>query len=629
MSAQIEKKIMPYGLWPSPVSPALVSQELRLEDVQWEPGGDSLVWLEGRSGKGVLVRKISGQASKDLTVEISVRGRVGYGGGEFTLAPGKVFFTSQEGKLYSQPLNYGQPHPITPSYGYAASPQVSPDGKWVLYVFSDGNLDVIALVDSNASNWPMQLVRGADFYMQPAWHPDGERIAWVEWDHPDMPWDGTRLKLGHLSGSPPSLVEQSWVAGGKDLPVSQPLFSPDGRWLSYIDSSQEWDRLILRNLETNREQVLWDGEGVLLAQPAWVQGMRSYGWGRDSCHLYVIQNVAGYSSLWLVNLPDGARKKVDIYPYTWITQLSVSPAEDRLAFLASAAHIPDRVVLWDRHGLKVAAHTSAENIYPGMFSQPQPISWSAQDGTKVHGIYYPPFHKDFTGEGLPPAIVNIHGGPTSQACADYSSEVAYFTSRGYAWLEVNYRGSTGYGRSYQHAMRQRWGDVDVEDAAGGAHALVEAGLANSRQLVIHGGSAGGYTVLNTLIRYPGLFKAGVSRYGVSNLYNLEMDTHKFEAHYNASLVGELPEAAAKFYDWSPVFHAERIKDPVAIFQGADDKVVPPNQAEQIVEKLRQHGIPHIYRLYEGEGHGFRKQETIADYLIQMERFIKEHVLFAP
>ena len=266
--------------------------------------------------------------------------------------------------------------------------------------------------------------------------------------------------------------------------------------------------------------------------------------GAAAASIFMLSKIsAGFSSLWMVNLADGARKKIDINPYTWITQLSVSTSEDRLAFLASAAHIPDRVVLWDRNGLKVAAHASAESISPGMFSQPQPISWNAQDGTKVHGIYYPPFHNDFTGEGLPPAIVNIHGGPTSQACADYSSETAYFTSRGYAWLEVNYRGSTGYGRSYQHAMRQRWGDVDVEDAAGAAHALVETGLANGRQLVIHGGSAGGYTVLNTLIRYPGLFKAGVCRYGVSNLFTLEMDTHKFEAHYNASLVGELPEAA--------------------------------------------------------------------------------------
>ena len=629
MSAQNEKKIMPYGLWPSPVSPALVSQELRLEDVQWEPGVDSLVWLEGRSGKGVLVRKISGQARKDLTVGLSVRGMLGYGGGEFALAPGKVFFTDREGILYCQSLDYGQAVPITPPYGYAASPQVSPDGKWVMAVFSDNNLDVIALVDSNATNWPRQLVRGADFYMQPTWHPDGERIAWIEWNHPNMPWDGTLLKLGCLRGSPPQLVEQLLVAGGGDKPVSQPRFSPDGRWLSYIDSSQEWDRLMIRDLQTSREQVLWEGEGVLLAQPAWVQGMRSYGWAGSSQHLFVIKNYAGFSSLWRVNLAGGTREQIDINPYTWITQLSVSSCGDRLAFLASAAQIPDRVVLWDSHGLKVAAHGSAENIPPGMFSQPQPLSWNAQDGTKVHGIYYPPFHKDITGEGLPPTIVNIHGGPTSQASAEYSAETAYFTSRGYAWMEVNYRGSTGYGRSYQHALRRRWGDVDVEDAAGTARALVEAGLANSRQLVIHGGSAGGYTVLNTLIRYPGLFKAGVCRYGVSNLFSLEMDTHKFEAHYNASLVGELPEAARRFYDWSPVFHADTIKDPVAIFQGSKDKVVPPDQSEQIVEKLRQCGIPHIYCLYEGEGHGFRKQETIADYLKQMERFIQVHVLFAP
>jgi dipeptidyl aminopeptidase/acylaminoacyl peptidase len=248
---------------------------------------------------------------------------------------------------------------------------------------------------------------------------------------------------------------------------------------------------------------------------------------------------------------------------------------------------------------------------------------------QVHGLYYPPTNPNFTAAGLPPAIVYIHGGPTSQSTVRCSAERAYFTSRGYGWLEVNYRGSTGYGRTYQDALRQRWGLADVEDAIGGARALADRGLADASRLIISGGSAGGYTVLNALVRHPGVFKAGVCRYGVSNLFSLAMETHKFEARYNDQLIGPLPEAAGRYHEWSPIFHAENIRDALIVFQGDEDKVVPPNQSESIVEALKQRGVPHVYRLYPGEGHGFRKSESIADYLQQTEQFLQQHVLFAP
>jgi len=210
----------------------------------------------------------------------------------------------------------------------------------------------------------------------------------------------------------------------------------------------------------------------------------------------------------------------------------------------------------------------------------------------------------------------------------YSAESAYFTSRGYGYLVVNYRGSSGYGRTYRNALRHRWGEVDVEDAAGGAQALAELGLADPAKLVIEGGSAGGYTVLNALIRYPGRFKAGVCEYGVSNLFTLAMDTHKFELHYLDSMVGLLQKAADRYHAWSPIFHAGAIRDQLAVFQGKDDKVVPPAQSEEIVAALRQGGVPYIYKLYDGEGHGFRKRETIIDYLQETERFLQQYVLFS-
>jgi dipeptidyl aminopeptidase/acylaminoacyl peptidase len=269
-----------------------------------------------------------------------------------------------------------------------------------------------------------------------------------------------------------------------------------------------------------------------------------------------------------------------------------------------------------------------EAISPEDLPLLQPISWKAADGTEVFGLYAPPTSSLFRSEGLPPAIIYFHGGPTSQVTAGYSGDRAFFTSRGYAWLDVNYRGSTGYGRNYMLMLRERWGLIDTEDAAGGADALISQGLADPKRLVIKGGSAGGYAVLNALIHFPGKFKAGLCSFGVSNLFTMASDTHKFEERYLDSMVGPLPAAAARYQEWSPIFHADRIQDPLAVFQGSVDVVVPPDQSEAIVEALRARKIPHIYRLYPGEGHGFRRSDTIAAYYQDIERFLKQYVLFS-
>ncbi len=618
----------PFGQWSSPISASLLSQRLRLDEVRWDSDGKTLLWLEGRSGQGVIVSLPSSEVRRDVTDEHPVRGGVGYGGGEFTCQDGVVYFCARDGRLYRRSLAPDRPRPITPPFGSVASPSVSPDGKWILYVFTDGSTDLLGLVDAEGRNWPVQLVCGADFYMQPAWHPDGQRIAWVEWNHPNMPWDGSRIKLGRLAGDVPRLVEEQTVAGGDDQPVSQPQFSPDGRWLSWIEENGEWEDLVLLDLQTGDRRVLIHGDGFHLALPAWVQGGRSYGWDHRSSRVYSIGNARGQAELWLVDLAGGARR-LDTAPYTWMTQLAVSPTRDAVAFLASAPSVPDRVVVHELDGdTWTAARSETESIDPAWLPPVVEIEWRAPDGFPVYGLYSPPTNPRFSGRNLPPAIVKIHGGPTSAEPVRYSLERAYFTSRGYGWLEVNHRGSTGYGRTYRNALRQRWGEVDVEDAVGGATALEASQLADGARLAIMGGSAGGYTVLNALIRHPGRFKAGVCNYGVTNLFGLNMDTHKFEAHYNDRMIGILPEAAARFHAWSPAFHVESIQDALIIFQGAEDPVVTPNQSEQMVAALRQRGVPVEYQVYAGEGHGFRKRESLLDYYPRVERFLLERVAFA-
>lgn len=620
------RELRPYGLWPSPIAPAAMARSPRLHDVQWDSDGCTLVWLEGRSDRGVLVCAQDGGVPRDLTDTLSVRAQVGYGGGDFTVAHGCVIFAERDGRLYHQLLEGGPARPLTPVFGHAAAPTLSPDGRWVLFVHSYERTDVLALVDRDGALWPLKLVAGSDFYMQPVWHPAGDRIAWIEWDHPNMPWDGTRLKMARLAGDPPRLESVSLVAGGPDVPAFQPAFSPDGRWLSFILGDGEFDRLYLLDLVTGRRRVLVDG--AILAEPAWGQGQRTHAWGHDSRRIFYLRNDRGFLSLWVVDVESGQSTAIDAAPYTALSQIAASPVGDRLAVLASSSQTPPRVAMWDGAGWAVRRYSATETVAAADLPTPRPITWAAPDGTTVHGLFYPPTSGRFYGSGLPPAIVNIHGGPTSQARAAYSADAAFFTSRGYAYLDVNYRGSTGYGRSYMLALRERWGLIDTEDAVGAARALVDQGLADGQRLVIKGGSAGGYTVLNVLARHPGIFRAGVCLYGVSNLFTLAADTHKFEERYLDSIVGPLPEAADRYRAWSPIFHADGIRDPIAIFQGKEDKVVPPDQAETIVEVLRARRVPHIYRLYEGEGHGWRKTETIEAYYADVERFLKQYVLFA-
>lgn len=622
----MEKIKRPYGMWPSPVTPAMLGSRIRLNDVQWNSDGCTLIWSEGRSDRGALVAQEEMQAPRDLTVEENVRGGVGYGGGDFTVRDGVVVFAEKNGRLYRRSLGTDRPHPITPPFGEVASPVISPDGHWVVYVHTHERIDSLGIVSANGEGWPRQLVHGADFYMQPVWSPDGSHLAWIEWDHPQMPWDGTRLALAKLVGDVPEAMDKKILIGGTNLPVFQPAFSPDGQWLSCVTNEGEWDQLVLFHLTSGEKRVLV--KDISLLPPAWTQGLRVYGWSADSRRIYFLTQKEGFSSLCLVDVESAAIQRLELPEYTVLSQISVSPLEDQVACLASGPATPDRVIVWIDGQVTIRRRSDAEMMPPEELPVPRSISWLAPDGTRTFGLYYPPTSARYEGQGLPPAVVYIHGGPTSQSVAGMSGDALFFTNRGYGYLSVNYRGSTGYGRSYMLALRERWGEVDVEDAVGGAQALVDQKLADPGKLIIKGGSAGGYTVWNALIRYPGRFKAGLCSFGVSNLFTIAMDTHKFEERYTDSMVGPLPEAAARYQAWSPFFHADAIRDAVAVFQGSDDVVVPPSQSESMVAQLRANGVPHIYRVYEGEGHGFRKPENISAFYSDMERFLQQYVLFS-
>ena len=621
----MSKQKLPYGLWPSPISPTMIAGGIRLNDVQFSPDGKTLVWSQSLDDKTSLFAWREGDAAWSLSDEFNPSGAVGYGGGDFFAGNDAVLFCDRNGRLYSKPYSSGLPKAITPEFGGCASPLLSPDERFVVFVHSYEGRDVPARVSADGSAWPVILTQGADFYMHPTLSPDGSLLAWVEWDHPNMPWDGSRLMLGELSEDGRILKTVKQLAGDENVATFQPIFSPDGGKLAWLQNSAEFDDLVVLDLETDARQTLLENQNMML--PAWVQGQRTFTWVNEGKSIIYLLNRQGTVSLHEVILETREIKKFDTAEFTLLEQPALSP-DGSLAFIAQSPNLPPRILRMKDGQLQAIARSAPDLLDKNDFSVPEMFSWTSSDGEQVSGLYYPPANASYTGEGAPPLVVYVHGGPTSQVFNAFNLEAAFFTSRGYAYFAVNYRGSTGFGRSYRDALKGNWGKIDLQDVIEGTQALVEAGKADPKKLVIKGGSAGGYTVLNALVHYPGFFKAGLCSYGVSNLFLLDMDTHKFEAHYTESMVGKLPEAAEKYHAWSPVYHADKIRDAVAIFQGSEDKVVPVDQSESIVDILKANKVPHLYKLYEGEGHGFRKKVNLIDYYETVDRFLKQYVIFS-
>lgn len=625
----------PFGLWSSPLTPRAMAVALRLDDVQWDSDGRHVVWLEARDGRGSLwcADTAGADAPRELTPgDMAVRGRVGYGGGDFTVAGGQVFFVEgASGRLFRQSLSGGRPRPLSPAFGAAAAPACSPDGRWLLFVHSYEGTDCVALVEAEGRQWPQRLATGHDFYMWPGWHPSGNLVTFVAWDHPQMPWDGSLLYLAELEhgGAVPQLGAARVIAGGPTTSIFQPVFSPDGAWLAYVSDADGWWQIYLYDLATGTHRRLTEGAAEH-GQPAWAQGMRTLAWGRDGRRLYYLRAEGGQRRVWVQPVAGGPPQPLsDGEGYSWFTQPAASPTGDALVGIASSPTITPRVMLADGQQTRILRRSSGELVPAAQLASALPVTWPAPEGGTIYGmLYLPPGYMPGASGPRPPAVVRVHGGPTGQAVAAYAAEVQFLATRGYVVLEVNFRGSTGYGRAYAQALRERWGVLDVADAIAGARYLATAGLADPERLVIMGASSGGYTVLEALCQAPELFRAGVCLYAVTDLFSLVAETHKFEAHYTDWLVGPLPEAAARYRERSPLFHAEHLRTPLAIFQGEDDRVVPPGQAEAIVAALRRRGVPHVYHLFPGEGHGWRRSETIERYYHALDAFLRQYVVFA-
>jgi dipeptidyl aminopeptidase/acylaminoacyl peptidase len=641
----------PYGSWKSPItSDLIVSATIGLGSLTLD--GDDLYWMEMRpaeAGRNVIVKRTTDGQIADVTPPpFNVRTRVHeYGGGAFLVDSGTIYFSNfADQRLYVQTPN-SEPQALTPDsssklrYADAVSDR---QRQRLICVREDHTAEkepVNTIVSINCLNGQdvRVLVGGSDFYASPRLSPDGSCLAWLSWNHPNMPWDGSELWVAKFNPDG-SLGEPEKVAGGLEESIFQPEWSPDGTLYFASDKTGWWNlyRWIsdltpgpspARRGETGEGRGEFDptfpsqGRGVRgvrsieplcemeaeFGLPLWVFGMSTY---RFQSANRIICTYSRQGKQYLASLDTTTKQLESIEtPYTDISSLQVSG--DRLLCCGASPTQTTAIAQLNLSTgeIEILRRSSQLEVDPGYISLPQAIAFPTANHLTAYAFFYPPTNKDYEppkGE-KPPLLVKSHGGPTAATSSRLSLSVQYWTSRGFAVLDVNYGGSTGYGREYRQRLDGTWGIVDVDDCTNGAIYLVQQGKVDGDRLAISGSSAGGYTTLCALT-FRDAFKAGGSYYGVSDPEALAQDTHKFESRYLDRLIGPYPERQDLYQQRSPIRFTDRLSCPVIFFQGLEDRVVPPNQAEMMVNALKAKGLPVAYVAFEGEQHGFRRAENI-------------------
>jgi dipeptidyl aminopeptidase/acylaminoacyl peptidase len=625
------KRKAPFGAWPSPLSAEAVAEgSVRLGGLALD--GDDVYWVESRpseQGRLSLLRKRQGGRVEEVVrVPFSVRTRVHeYGGGAFAVADGVVIFANDaDQRLYRIDTTRSAPwqaEALTPRQGLRyADLQIDRRLQRVVCVAErereeGGPENFIASV-SLASGEVRVLVRGADFYAFPRLDAAGERLAFLTWNHPAMPWDACELHVAD-SAADGSLAPATIVAGGADESIFQPAWSPSGI-LHFTSDRSGFANLYRVNADGN-VACIYSAEAEF-ATPLWVFGLSTYAWLDGHTMACVFQQ----SGSWHLAALDTDTGQLDTI-VTDLTELgSVFAQGGRALFVGgSAAQAPALYFLSAQsHEVRLFHRPSTDLVAASDVACPRAITFSTTGGATAHGLLYLPQNPDYEAiaDERPPLLVICHGGPTGSTSTALNLNIQFWTSRGFAILDVNYRGSTGYGRAYRKALDGQWGIADVDDCVAGARALAEQGLVDGKRMAIRGSSAGGFTVLCAL-SFHNVFAAGASYYGVSDLEALAQDTHKFESHYLESLVGPYPQRRDIYLARSPIHSAERPSCPVIFFQGLQDRVVPPAQAENMVQALRSRGLTAQLVTFPDEQHGFRRKETIVRALAAELAFYRE------
>jgi dienelactone hydrolase len=608
--------LTPYGSWKSPItSDLIVAGTIGLGEIRLD--GDDVYWSELRPterGRSVIVKRTPDGQIQDVTpAPFNVRSRVHeYGGAAYFVHQGVVYFSDfTDQRIYRQ--EPGQvPVPISPEGKFRyADGVMDVQRSSIICVREDhrGNGEAInTVVRMNLENGETTiLVSGCDFYSSPRLSPDGTQLAWFSWNHPCMPWDGTELWVAAIE-TDGTIARSQKIAGGTTESICQPEWSPDGILHFVSDRTGWWNLYRCPSLIAEEYEALCPMAAEFGA-PHWGFGGSMYRFA-SATQIICTYSKEGQSHLASLDIATQQLEPISL-PYSQTGSIQI--ASQKIVLRVGSPTQTSAIAQFNlaTQQFEVLRKSSELVIDPGYLSVPEAIVFPTANEQTAYGFYYPPQNKDFTAptSERPPLLVKSHGGPTGSASTVLSLSIQYWTSRGFAVLDVDYRGSTGYGRAYRELLKGQWGIADVEDCVNGAKYLVAAAKADGDRLVIDGGSAGGYTTLCALT-FHNTFKAGASFYGVSDLEVLATDTHKFESRYLDSLIGAYPEQKDIYRARSPIHFIDQLNCPVIFFQGDEDKIVPPNQAERMVEGLRNKGMPVAYVLYEGEQHGFRKAENI-------------------
>ena len=604
----------PYGSWASPITvDVFLKGDLVLTMPRWD--GADLYWLEQRPLEGgrMVVVKRSGGVTSDVTPDgFNARTRVHeYGGGSYAVADGVVWFTNyRDQRLYRQEGG-NPPRAVTPEGDVRHADMQVDRHRNLLYAVREDHtpkereaVNSLVALDVSGESEAITIASGNDFYSSPRLSADGSRLAWLTWNHPNMPWNMTELWVAELDAAG-HVRSSRRVVGGGDESIVEPEWGPQGE-LYFISDRNGWWNLYRARGEGDEPITRLEAE---FGGPQWQFGKRYFS-VLDSKEILCMYAKNGSVKLARLPLHGGQLEPVDLF-YNQFTDVDVNGR--KAVLIAGSPTLSPRVLTidLDTGAQEVVKAASDVHIDPGYFSIPRAVDFPTEHGLTAHAIYFAPKNRDYTApEGTkPPLLVHCHGGPTSEVRSTYDLEIQYWTSRGFAWVDVNYGGSTGYGRPYRERLHLEWGMVDVHDCINAAKHLVGEGLVDGERTVITGGSAGGFTTLLALTKHR-FFKAGSCLYGVGDLVTFINDTHKFESRYLDWLVGPYPERADVYRDRSAVNFADRLNCPIILFQGLEDKVVPPSQSEEFVAACKAKKLPYAYIEFEGEQHGFRKDSSI-------------------
>lgn len=614
---------------PLPIERLYLSAEI--SEPTFGAGTDEVFYVRRADGRRSIVRQsMRTGLAETVTAEPRPMGGIGYGGGVYAVRDQTLVYAGSDGRLHRVDLATGAQDALTPVYEGVAAPSFSPCGRFVAFLCEQDGCCNVLLADLSGASLPVKLTNDPWYAFNPVFSPDGSRMAYQEWSRLDMPWDEARLHIVKLAtpvGSAARLADvlpATPVAtlGKPKVSFAAAQWSPDGQRFAFTSDESGWRSLYLAGPDGENATMVESGESEIgLAD--WLPARYGYRWNASGSAIYAVRSRHSRDALLRIAVPG---REITELPSAFTDLQGLQIRGDALVYLGSTPFQAPSLVTRTESGEETARATNAVGLTdPASLTTPEVISWRTKGGAISWGIFYPAVVP--ANDARPrPLLVHMHGGPTSQVPLSWVAQAQYFATRGWHYLIVNHRGGTGYGRAYQNQLRGRWGVVDLEDGKTGAEHILATRGADPKRVAITGGSAGGYATLWALTQQSDFWAAGVALCPLAHIYDAVMGAHRFERHYEETLMGPLPEAGPVWKDRSPIVHVEKVRSPVLLFHGTEDKAVPCQQSIDFADAVRRRGGTAELVTYEGEGHVFAKEATRRDVLVRMERFLDKYVI---